>query len=100
MQLAAKGCFCVVLEHMPASLGKRITSEISVPTVGIGAGPCCDGQVLVIHDMLGILSSQARFQPPFVKRYADLGSAAVPAIRRYAEEVRAGLYPDESHSTA
>ena len=95
-QLEEAGCFCIVLEHMPLSLGEQITADLAVPTIGIGAGPHCDGQVLVLHDMLGFF---ARFTPPFVKRYAELGHVAKEACQRYAEEVRAGAFPDLEHST-
>jgi len=97
--LERAGCFSLVLEHMPLGLAQRITEELSVPTIGIGAGPHCDGQVLVIHDMLGFFFPGGRFKPPFVKRYAAIGEIAVEACRRYAEEVRSGAFPDLAHST-
>lgn len=99
LALERAGCFCVVLEHMSLGLGKRVTEELSIPTIGIGAGPHCDGQVLVIHDMLGFSGPAARRKPPFAKQYAGLGEIALAACRSYEEEVRAGLFPDSSHST-
>jgi 3-methyl-2-oxobutanoate hydroxymethyltransferase len=89
------GAFAVVLECLPEDLAGRITRKLRVPTIGIGAGPRCDGQVLVFHDMVGY---QTGFHPKFVKRYADLGSAIRDSVKRYAGEVRAGLFPDEAHS--
>ncbi len=94
--LEDSGCYSIVLEHMPLSLGERITESLGIPTIGIGAGPHCDGQVLVLHDMLGMFDA---FTPPFVKRYGELGAAAKEAVRAYAAEVRAGTFPDEAHST-
>ncbi|MDD5719381.1 MAG: 3-methyl-2-oxobutanoate hydroxymethyltransferase [Candidatus Krumholzibacteria bacterium] len=89
------GCFAIVLECIPAALASRISASVSIPTIGIGAGVGCDGQVLVIHDMLGL---QDDFQPRFVKRYAELSGAAVAAIAAYAEDVRAGRFPTPAHS--
>ena len=97
--LEAAGCFAIVLEHMPLVLGRLITEELAIPTIGIGAGPHCDGQVLVLHDMLGIFDEKARFRPPFVKRFAEVGLAAKEGCRKYVEEVRAGAFPDLAHST-
>jgi 3-methyl-2-oxobutanoate hydroxymethyltransferase len=93
--LEAAGCFAVVLEAVPAPVAARVTETLSVPTIGIGAGAGCDGQVLVWHDMLGYYDGHA---PRFVKRYADLGEAIVEALGRYAEEVRAGEFPEEQHT--
>lgn len=92
--LADAGAFAVVLEKLPAALGQRITQEISVPTIGIGAGTDCDGQVLVVDDMLGLFSA---FRPKFVKRYAELGETADAAIAAYAAEVRARVFPGPEH---
>lgn len=92
--LADAGAFAVVLEKLPAALGQRITQEISVPTIGIGAGTDCDGQVLVVDDMLGLFSA---FRPKFVKRYAELGETADAAIAAYAAEVRARAFPGPEH---
>jgi 3-methyl-2-oxobutanoate hydroxymethyltransferase len=88
--LAEAGVFSIVLEGVPAGLAARITSEIPVPTVGIGAGKGCDGQVLVVHDLLGMLPGPV---PKFVRRYADLHGAATDAIKRWAEDVRKGSFP-------
>ena len=84
------GAFAVVLESIPAELARAVTAEIAVPTIGIGAGPDCDGQVLVSYDMLGVFDGPV---PPFVKQYAQLGDQAASAARAYAEDVRAGRYP-------
>jgi 3-methyl-2-oxobutanoate hydroxymethyltransferase len=84
-----------VLELLPADLARRISAELTIPTIGIGAGPACDGQVLVLHDMLGLNET---FSPRFLKRYAELGGAVRDAVRAYAGEVRAGTYPGREHS--
>ncbi len=89
------GVFSIVLELVPAQLAERVSETLSIPTIGIGAGAGCDGQVLVLHDLLGL---NERFQPKFLKRYAELGSAVREAVSRYAEEVRTGKYPDTNHS--
>ena len=88
------GAFSVVLEKVPAALADQITADIAIPTVGIGASAGCDGQILVIDDMLGLFDA---FKPKFVKRYADLASEARTAIRTYAEEVRARSFPAPEH---
>ena len=88
------GAFSVVLEKVPAALADQITAEIAIPTVGIGASAGCDGQILVIDDMLGLFDA---FKPKFVKRYGDLASDARTAIRTYAEEVRARSFPAPEH---
>jgi 3-methyl-2-oxobutanoate hydroxymethyltransferase len=88
------GAFAVVLEKIPASLADRITREIAIPTIGIGASAQCDGQILVVDDMLGLFTA---FKPKFVKRYADLGAAAEAAIGQYAQEVRARSFPGPEH---
>jgi 3-methyl-2-oxobutanoate hydroxymethyltransferase len=85
----------MVLECVPADLAARITAAVAVPTIGIGAGVQCDGQVLVFHDLLGLLDD---FQPRFVKRYAELGREAETAIARFADEVRRGVFPAAKHS--
>jgi 3-methyl-2-oxobutanoate hydroxymethyltransferase len=90
----AAGAFSVVLEKVPVGLAGRITSALSIPTIGIGAGVDCDGQVLVVDDMLGLFTG---FRPKFVKRYAELGQAADAAIAAYAAEVRARVFPAEEH---
>lgn len=91
----AAGAFSVVLEKVPRGLAGRITAALSIPTIGIGAGRDCDGQVLVIDDMLGLFTD---FRPKFVKRFAELGKAADEAIAAYAAEVRSGAFPAEEHS--
>ena len=90
----AAGAFAVVLEGMPAELAAEITRSLAIPTIGIGAGVDCDGQVLVMHDLLG-LSDGA---PGFAKQYANLGALAVQAARRFADEVAHGKFPDAEHS--
>lgn len=89
------GAFSVVLEKVPEGLASRITQSLDIPTIGIGAGVRCDGQVLVIDDMLGMFTE---FRPKFVKRYADLGQQADRAIAAYAEEVRARSFPAPEHA--
>ncbi|MDI6729585.1 MAG: 3-methyl-2-oxobutanoate hydroxymethyltransferase [Thermodesulfovibrionales bacterium] len=89
------GAFSLILEAIPAGLAAQITKDLSIPTIGIGAGPHCDGQVLVIHDVLGLFE---RFVPKFVKRYANLKDDALKAIKQYKEEVEKGLFPGKEHS--
>lgn len=89
------GCFSIVLEGIPASIASRITESLSIPTIGIGAGPHCDGQVLVIHDVLGLFK---RFVPKFVKQYAHLEEDIVKALTRFREEVEKGDFPGPEHS--
>ena len=93
--LADAGAFAVVLEKLPSDLGAQITAAIAAPTIGIGAGVDCDGQILVLDDMLGLFGD---FRPKFVKRYADLGDTAAEAIAAYAGEVRARRFPGPEHS--
>jgi 3-methyl-2-oxobutanoate hydroxymethyltransferase len=93
--LAHAGVFSIVLEGIPAALADRVTSAVAVPTIGIGAGPGCDGQVLVIHDMLGMLPGPV---PKFVRRYADLHAVSTEAIKRWAEDVRARSFPSSDES--
>jgi 3-methyl-2-oxobutanoate hydroxymethyltransferase len=90
----AAGAFAVVLEGMPAELARQITSELSIPTIGIGAGVHCDGPVLVMHDMLGL----SEWTPSFVKAYANLGALAAQAARHFAEEVGKRKFPGDEHS--
>jgi 3-methyl-2-oxobutanoate hydroxymethyltransferase len=90
----AAGAFAVVLEGMPVDLAVEITRALSIPTIGIGAGPGCDGQVLVMHDLLGL----SDWTPSFVKQYASLGSIASQAARSFAEDVASGKFPAEEHS--
>ena len=89
------GAFSVVLEGIPLSLAKEITKALSIPTIGIGAGPYCDGQVLVLHDLLGLFD---RFVPKFIKRYANLKQDAVSAILAYKKDVEDGIFPSEEQS--
>ncbi len=84
------GAFAIVLEMIPAELARRVTGELSIPTIGIGAGPHCDGQVLVSYDAFGLYQG---YVPSFVKRYAELGAAMGDAARAYVEEVRSGVFP-------
>jgi 3-methyl-2-oxobutanoate hydroxymethyltransferase len=93
--LESCGCFAIVLEGMPWQLAKRITEEVAIPTIGIGAGPHCDGQVLVINDLLGIDES---FAPRFVKRYAEVGKQMGDAFDAYIKDVKEGRFPDLDHS--
>ena len=93
--LEAAGCWGVVLELVPAPLARLITERIGIPTIGIGAGADCDGQVLVFHDMVGLFSG---FTPTFVKRYTEAGTAIRDAVARYAEEVRSGRFPEDKQS--
>lgn len=93
--LERAGCFSIVLELVPTPLAARITEALSIPTIGIGAGPACDGQVLVLHDMLGL---NPDFKPRFLRRFAELGEAARTAIADYVEAVKGGEYPSDSES--
>ena len=92
--IAGAGAFAIVVEGVPEPLGRRITEEISVPTIGIGASPACDGQVLVTEDILGLFGD---FKPKFVKRYAELTPTVEEAARRYAAEVRAREFPSAEY---
>jgi len=94
LAVQAAGAFAVVLEGIPAELGRDITQQLDIPTIGIGAGPDCDGQVLVMHDLLGLNDCT----PSFVKQYAHLGAMASSAARAFAEEVGNRKFPDEAHS--
>jgi 3-methyl-2-oxobutanoate hydroxymethyltransferase len=89
------GAFSVVVEAVPSSLAKEITATLRIPTIGIGAGPDCDGQVLVIHDLLGLFD---RFTPKFVKKYANLKEQALSAVQQYKKEVESGSFPTTEHS--
>jgi 3-methyl-2-oxobutanoate hydroxymethyltransferase len=93
--LEQAGACAIVLELLPSALARRISSALTIPTIGIGAGGGCDGQVLVLHDMLGLNEA---FNPRFLKRYAELGEAVRTAVRSYAAEVRDGRYPGPEHS--
>ncbi len=94
-RLAAAGCFSLVLEMLPQRLAGAITRSVPVPTIGIGAGPECDGQVLVLPDMLGLNEG---FSPGFLKRYGDLSGQVRDAVGRYVREVKDGVYPGPEHS--
>jgi len=95
--LEAAGCFSLVLEAVPSPVAARITETLTIPTIGIGAGADCDGQVLVYHDLLGLYEARA---PRFVKRYAALADEIRAALERYAEDVRTGRFPEEQHGYA
>ncbi len=88
-------CFSIVLECIPLELARTITGQLKIPTIGIGAGPHCDGQVLVSHDLLGL---SPRYQPKFTKKYADLGPIMVEAFKQYKNDVASGKFPDDAHS--
>ncbi|MFQ5991234.1 MAG: 3-methyl-2-oxobutanoate hydroxymethyltransferase [Nitrospiraceae bacterium] len=93
--LESAGAFAIVLEAIPATLAREITQQLTIPTIGIGAGPHCDGQVLVLYDLLGLFD---QFVPKFVKPYAHLKADALQALRRYKEEVEQGKFPTDSES--
>jgi 3-methyl-2-oxobutanoate hydroxymethyltransferase len=93
--LEQAGCFSIVLEAVPAPVAARITQALTVPTIGIGSGADCDGQVLVLHDLLGLYEGRS---PRFVKRYAELGEAVKDALERYTVDVRSGAFPGEEHT--
>jgi 3-methyl-2-oxobutanoate hydroxymethyltransferase len=95
LALEDAGIFALVLEGVPADVAARVTERLSIPTIGIGAGPSCDGQVLVWHDLLG-LSDAA--MPRFVRRYADVGAQIEDALRRFAADVRDGSFPSDAES--
>jgi 3-methyl-2-oxobutanoate hydroxymethyltransferase len=102
--LEEAGVFCLVLECIPEELSARISESLTIPTIGIGAGAQCDGQVLVLHDLLGITGQMRNpagepIHPPrFVKEYSQLGKAIRDAVTQYASEVRSGAFPAEEHS--
>ena len=93
--LERAGCFAVVLEAMPAVVAERVTSAVRIPTIGIGAGPACSGQVLVWHDLLGLSPGP---HPKFVRQYADIGAEIARALAAYAADVRSGAYPASEHT--
>ena len=95
LALEEAGCFSIVLEAIPAPIAAAISERLTIPTIGIGAGRGCDGQVLVFHDMLGLFS---RFQPRFVKQYTNAGQQIANALEAFREEVVAGVFPDEEHT--
>ncbi|MCX7914366.1 MAG: 3-methyl-2-oxobutanoate hydroxymethyltransferase, partial [Thermodesulfovibrionales bacterium] len=89
------GAFSILLEAIPAELAKKITEELSIPTIGIGAGPYCDGQILVLHDVLGLFD---RFLPKFAKKYVNLKEESLKAIKQFKKEVEEGIFPGSEHS--
>ena len=89
------GCFSIVLEKVPAKLAEKVAKRLSIPVIGIGAGPHIDGQVLVVHDMLGITKE---FKPRFLRRYADLDSIITDAVKSYIADVKSSAFPDEKES--
>jgi 3-methyl-2-oxobutanoate hydroxymethyltransferase len=93
--LEQAGCFALVLEAVPAPVAAKITETLSIPTIGIGSGPDCDGQVLVYHDLLGLYQGRS---PRFVKRYAELAATIQQALERYAADVRSGSFPEDEHT--
>jgi 3-methyl-2-oxobutanoate hydroxymethyltransferase len=95
VRIEAAGAFSVVLELVPTAVAKAVTTAVRIPTIGIGAGVECDGQVLVLHDLLGL---NDRFRPKFLRRYAELSGDVRSAVTRFADDVRAGRYPDSEHS--
>jgi 3-methyl-2-oxobutanoate hydroxymethyltransferase len=95
LSLEEAGAFSIVLECVPLAIAKEITERVRVPTIGIGAGPFCDGQVLVLHDLLGFFKDK---RPKFVKTYCHMREEAERAIRQFIEEVKEGLFPDDAHS--
>jgi 3-methyl-2-oxobutanoate hydroxymethyltransferase len=94
-RLEAAGAFSLVLELVPTAVSKAVTAAVQIPTIGIGAGAECDGQVLVLHDLLGL---NDRFRPKFLRRYAEMAGDVRAAVSRFAEDVRGGRYPDSEHS--
>jgi 3-methyl-2-oxobutanoate hydroxymethyltransferase len=93
--IAEAGCFSIVLEKIPSELAQKITRQIEIPTIGIGAGPHCDGQVLVAHDMLGLFE---KFKPKFVKQYAQLAAQMRQAFGAYIADVKDETFPTDQHS--
>jgi len=96
LALENAGCFCVVIESVPRGLAKKISAALKVPTIGIGAGPSCDGQVLVINDLLGFNATE--FRPRFVKQYLDLRPQVVGALKKFCHEVKSGAFPANENS--
>jgi 3-methyl-2-oxobutanoate hydroxymethyltransferase len=97
LELEQAGCFSVVLEAVPTPVAALVTAKLEIPTIGIGAGPSCDGQVLVYHDLLGLYEGRA---PRFVKRYADVANEIRSALEAFAADVRSGAFPEEQHTYA
>ena len=96
LALEKAGCFSIVIETVPARLGKKITEKLKIPTIGIGAGIDCDGQVLVINDMLGLNAKE--FKPKFLKKYMDLRPQVIEALKQYNQEVKKGIFPSKENS--
>ena len=94
-ELEKAGCFAIVVECVPKELAKKITAHLKIPVIGIGAGPFCDGQVLVTHDMIGFFD---RFTPKFVKKYADVNNQIIAAVKAFREEAESGQFPGDEHS--
>lgn len=94
LEVEAAGAFSVVLEGIPSNIAEIITQKLKIPTIGLGAGPACDGQILVIHDLLGLTD---RHVPRFVKQYVKLLDLARAGVQNYAEEVQSGRFPDKEH---
>lgn len=97
LKLKDAGCFAIVLECVPDKVAKLITEKLTIPTIGIGAGPHCDGQVLVTNDMVGLFD---RFVPKFVKQYVKLSTLISDGLKKYRDEVEKGIFPDQAHSFA
>jgi 3-methyl-2-oxobutanoate hydroxymethyltransferase len=95
LELERAGCFSIVLEAVPTPVSARVTDALEIPTIGIGAGPACDGQVLVYHDLLGLYEGRA---PRFVKRYADVAIEIKRALEQFASDVRTRAFPEEQHT--
>ena len=93
--LQEAGCFGIVLEKIPAALAKEVTQSLSIPTIGIGAGGDCDGQVLVMHDMLGI---NTEFKPRFLRQYLNINEQATKAVQQYISDVKSNNFPNENES--
>ena len=93
--LSVAGCFAFVIEGVPDVVGTKVTEAVDVPTIGIGAGPACDGQVLVFHDLLGLGAGKP---PKFVRQYADLGRIATEAVAAFAADVRSGAFPSDAET--
>jgi 3-methyl-2-oxobutanoate hydroxymethyltransferase len=94
-RIEAAGAFSIVLELVPSAVAKAVTAALRVPTIGIGAGVDCDGQVLVLHDLLGL---NDQFKPKFLRRYAEMAGDVRNAVQHFTDDVRAGRYPDAEHS--
>jgi 3-methyl-2-oxobutanoate hydroxymethyltransferase len=95
LNLEKAGAFSVILECIPLELAREISQKLAVPTIGIGAGPFCDGQILVFHDLVGYANG---YLPKFVKRYADIHGTLNKALREYGEDVKRARFPDDDHS--